>query len=87
MQPNTYDSNFLYLEITLLQLTARSLPGGGRLLSWNSPAGMTNFVEFATSLPPVWQTLIQTNGSGSQISIIDSAAADKARMYRIRVPY
>ena len=87
LQPNTYDSNFLYLEITLLQLTARLLPGGGRLLSWNSPTGMTNIVEFTTSLPPVWQTLVQTNGTGSQLSIIDSTAADKTRMYRIRVPY
>ena len=87
LHPSITDSNFVFLDITLLQLTARLLPGGGRLLSWNSPTGLTNIVEFTTSLPPVWQTLVQTNGTGSQLSIIDSTAADKTRMYRIRVPY
>ncbi len=87
LNPSLTDSNFVFLDITLLQLTARLLPSGSRMLSWNSPVGMTNMVEFTTSLPPVWQTLVQTNGSGSQISVIDSTTADKARMYRVRVPY
>jgi len=87
LHPSITDSNFVFLDITLLQLTARLLPGGGRLLSWNSPTGLTNIVEFTTSLPPVWQTLVQTNGTGSQLSIIDSTAVDKTKMYRIRVPY
>ena len=87
LQPNTYDSNFVYLDITLLQLNVKPQSGGGHLLSWNSPAGMTNIVEYATNLPPAWKTLVQTNGTGAQISIIDPAAADRSRLYRIRVAY
>jgi cyclophilin family peptidyl-prolyl cis-trans isomerase len=83
----TYDSNLVYLEITLLQLAAKPQPGGGHLLSWNGPAGMTNILEFTTNLPPVWKTLVQTNGTGAQISIVDPATADHSRLYRVRVPY
>lgn len=87
LQPNTYDSNFVYMDITLLELAAKPLPGGGRQLTWNSPSGMTNYLEYATNLPPVWKTLVQTNGTGTSISILDSAVADRSRLYRVRVAY
>lgn len=87
LQPNTYDSNFVYMDITLLELVAKPLPGGSRLLSWNSPSGMTNYLEYATNLPPVWKTLVQTNGTGAPISILDPAVADRSRLYRVRVSY
>jgi cyclophilin family peptidyl-prolyl cis-trans isomerase len=87
LQPNTYDSNFLYLDITVLQLTVKPQSSGGHLLSWNSPAGMTNILEFTTNLSPVWQTLVQTNGTGVQISILDPTASDRSRFYRVRVLY
>ncbi len=87
LQSNTYDSNFLYLDITLLQLAVKPQSSGGRLLTWNSPAGMTNFLEYATNLPPVWKTLTQTNGTGAPISILDPAVADRSRLYRVRVAF
>jgi len=60
---------------------------GARLLTWGSPAGMTNFLEYATNFPPVWTTLLQTNGIGAPISILDPAVADRSRLYRVRVSY
>jgi cyclophilin family peptidyl-prolyl cis-trans isomerase len=81
-----YDTNLVYLSITVLQLSVRP-QAGGRLLTWGSPAGMTNFLEYATNLPPVWKTLVQTNGTGALISILDPAVADRSRLYRVRVTY
>jgi cyclophilin family peptidyl-prolyl cis-trans isomerase len=87
LQPNTYDSNFVYLDITLLQLAVKPQPSGARLLTWDSPSGMTNILEYATNLPPVWSTLVQTNGTGAPIAILDPAVADRSRFYRVRVTY
>jgi hypothetical protein len=87
LYPSLIDSNLVFLDITLLQLSVKPSSGGAHLLSWNSPAGMTNIVEFTTNLPPVWKTLVQTNGTGAQISVVDPGVADKSRLYRVRVAY
>lgn len=87
LRPNLVDANFLFIDISLLQLTVKPLPSGGRQLSWNSPAGMTNVLEVTTNFSGTWLALAQTNGTGSQIIINDAAPANSTRGYRVRIPY
>ena len=46
-----------------------------------------NHLEFATNLPPVWQTLLSTNGNGDTLRIRDSIKDRMHRFYRVRVDY
>lgn len=87
LHPTVWDTNLLFIDISLLQLNVKSLAGGSRQLSWNSPAGMTNILEYTTNFSSTWVKLAQTNGTGSQIIINDSAPAPGARSYRVRIPY
>ena len=84
--PLTMDTNLLYLDITLLQVALKRVAGGGREISWNSATGLTNVVEFTTNLPPVWTTLVVTNGTGARLAVVDSNAGPR-RFYRVRVAY
>jgi hypothetical protein len=59
---------------------------GGKQISWNSAKSLTNIVEYTTNLPPVWNTLVTTNGTGAQMSVTDNAVAP-GRFYRVRVAY
>ncbi len=83
---STIDTNFVFMDISLLQVSIQPATGGGRQISWNSAAGLTNIVEFTTNLPPVWNTLATTNGTGARMAVVD-AAADPKRFYRVRVTY
>ncbi len=85
LYPILVDTNFVFLDITLLQVSAKPSPGGQEI-SWNSVAGLTNIVEFTTNLPPAWTTLVRTNGTGARMAIVDSAAGP-SRFYRVRVVY
>jgi hypothetical protein len=76
-------TNFVFIDITLLQVAIQPVSGGMEI-SWNSAANMTNIVEFTTNLPPTWNTLVNTNGTGSRMAVVDSAA-DPRRFYRVRV--
>jgi cyclophilin family peptidyl-prolyl cis-trans isomerase len=76
-------TNFVFIDITLLQVAIQPV-AGGREISWNSATGLTNYVEFTTNFPPVWNTLATTNGTGARMSVMD-AAADPKRFYRVRV--
>jgi cyclophilin family peptidyl-prolyl cis-trans isomerase len=80
------DTSFVFVDITLLEVAVGNLPAGGHEISWNSPAAMTNIVEFTTNLPPIWNTLMLTNGTGNRMSVNDPAV-DPARFYRVRVAY
>ncbi len=84
LRPSLVDTNFVFVDISLLQIAIKPAPGGGHLLSWNSATGLTNIVEFTTNLPPVWNTLLQTNGTGAQMSVVDATVAPR-RSYRIRI--
>ena len=78
-------TNLVFLDITLLQVAIKRVTGG-REVSWNSATGLTNIVEFTTNLPPAWNTLAVTNGNGTRMAVVDSAAGSK-RFYRVRVVY
>jgi len=86
LQATIGDTNLVVIDITLLQVAVANLPGGGHQVSWNSPAGMPNVVEFSTNLPPIWNTLVQTNGTGNRMSVNDPSG-DPGRFYRVRVAY
>ena len=76
-------TDLVFLDITLLQVAIQPV-SDGREISWNSTAGMTNIVEFTTNLPPVWNTLVSTNGTGFRMSVTDTTT-DPKRFYRVRV--
>ena len=83
--PSITSTNLLFIDISLLQVAITPI-AGGREISWNSPANVTNFIEFTTNFPPVWNTLIGTNGNGSRMSVLDPSV-DPKRFYRVRVAY
>jgi cyclophilin family peptidyl-prolyl cis-trans isomerase len=84
LHPVFTSTNFVFMDITLLQVAITN--SGGEQISWNSVTGLTNIVEFTTNLPPVWNTLVATNGTGARMSVIDTAVAPR-RFYRVRVIY
>jgi cyclophilin family peptidyl-prolyl cis-trans isomerase len=86
LYPSLAQTNFLFVDISLLQIAIQPATGGGKQISWNSATGLTNIVEYTTNLPPVWNTLVTTNGTGAQLSVVDNAVAP-SRFYRVRVIY
>ena len=86
LYPSLVQTNFLFVDISLLQIAIQPGSGGGKQISWNSATGVTNIVEYTTNLPPVWNTLITTNGTGARMTVTDNAVAP-SRFYRVRVIY
>jgi len=84
LYPSLASTNFVFIDITLLQVAITN--SGGEQISWNSVTGLTNIVEFTTNFPPVWNTLITTNGTGARMTVTDTAVAPR-RFYRVRVIY
>src|SRR5438132_9377702 len=74
-------------DITLLNAQVRSDTDGSREISWNSVSNLVQHVEFTTNLPPTWQTLASTNGTGGALKVVDADTADAQRFYRVRVDY
>ena len=85
LYPSLSDDAFLYVDVTLLQVAVKPV-AGGKEISWNSAIGLTNIVEFTTNVPPLWNTLAHTNGTGARMAVVDSAASSR-RFYRVRVTY
>lgn len=85
LYPQTTITNYVFVDITLLKVAVATV-AGGQEISWNSATGLTNVVEFTTNLPPVWNTLLRTNGTGARMSVVDGRGAPW-RFYRVRVDY
>ncbi len=83
LRPVLSDTNLVFMDISLLRVGITNMPGGQQI-SWNSAGGMTNIVEFTTTLPPAWSTLLRTNGTGNRMTVIDRQSAE-FRFYRVRV--
>ena len=79
-------ADFVFMDISLLQIAIQPSPGGCEQIAWNSATGLTNIVEFTTNFPPVWNTLVTTNGNGTRMTIVDNMGAPR-RFYRVRVVY
>ena len=86
LYPVITDTNFLYVDVTLMQVAVKPAAGWGNEISWNSATGLTNIVEFTTNMPPAWNALVSTNGTGDRMAVVDSTAA-RSRFYRVRVAY
>ena len=80
-------SDLLYVDVTLLHVQVASSANEAREISWNSVSNLTNYLEFTTALPPSWQTLVSTNGTGGTLRVLDAVAAAPIRFYRVRVDY
>jgi cyclophilin family peptidyl-prolyl cis-trans isomerase len=87
LYPALVETNLLFIDISFLQVGVRKVAPTAREVSWNSATGLTNIIEFTTNLPPIWNTLISTNGNGSRFTFTDSNATNSFRFYRVRVAY
>lgn len=85
LNPSLTDSNLVFIDISLLKVQIAAKANRTCELSWNSVAGMTNYVEFTTRFPPVWQLLLATGGNGSAMKTTDSTTNTAPRFYRVRV--
>src|SRR5207249_11661303 len=74
LHPYFSDTNFVFLDVSLLQVAIKLVAGGGKEISWNSTAGWTNFIDYTTNFPPSWHVLATTNGTGNTITVTDSVA-------------
>jgi peptidyl-prolyl cis-trans isomerase A (cyclophilin A) len=82
-----YDNDFIYVDISVMNVSIAVQPNGTRQISWNSVSNKVNQVEFTTNFPPTWQVLVSTNGTGATLTVSDSSANAAARFYRVRVMY
>jgi len=80
-------ADLFYVDVSLLNVRVSTSPDGSREISWNSVSNLLNHVEFTTNLPPVWQTLTGTNGTGNVLKVIDADTTSPQRFYRVRVDY
>jgi cyclophilin family peptidyl-prolyl cis-trans isomerase len=87
LHPVVSDTNFVFMDISLLQVMIKSAGTGGKEISWNSAAGLTNIIDYTTNFPPSWHVLATTNGTGNTITMTDSVATASSRFYRVRVAY
>ena len=83
---NAMESTIIYCDISLLNVQVTK-SGNARQISWNSVSGRTNRVEFTTNFPPVWSLLVATNGTGTNLSVLDSNTSNRGRFYRVTVDY
>jgi cyclophilin family peptidyl-prolyl cis-trans isomerase len=82
--PVLVQTNFIFVDISLLQIAIQPAAPGGEQIAWNSATGLTNIVEFTTNFPPAWNTLVTTNGNGTRMTVVDNAGSPR-RFYRVRV--
>lgn len=87
LHPAFTEANLVFVDISLLQVAIQPAAGGHEEISWNSVAGKTNVVEYTTTMPPVWQQLVTTNGNGSRYAVTSSVGTNRFRFYRVRVDY
>lgn len=81
------DSDIVYVDVSLLNVQVALAEDGGREISWRSVPGITNRVEYTEAMPPVWETLLATNGNGGAMKILDGNPGGVTRFYRVRVDY
>jgi len=88
LYPSVTDTNLVYLDLSLVGAPTVQIArgvNGACDLTWNSAAAITNYVEFTTHFPPVWQLLLAANGTGALMKTTIGATNDAARFYRVRV--
>jgi cyclophilin family peptidyl-prolyl cis-trans isomerase len=83
--PTTYE-DLVYMDISILKATISRGANGARVISWQSVSNAVNKIEFATTTPANWATLVSTNGTGQTLEFTDTAA-DLNRTYRVSVDF
>lgn len=79
--------DLIYVDISLLKVQVAAALAGGAEISWMSVSNRPNHIEYTEVLPPRWQSLLATNGTGGLLRFVDSEARGRARFYRVRVDY
>lgn len=80
-------TNLLFVDITALNVTVKRLSSGNSQISWLSATDATNYVEFTTKLPPVWQALTNLVRPPAGTNTVVDKSADVRRFYRVRASY
>lgn len=79
--------DLIYVAISPLTVRLVSGTNGDAAIAWLSVSNQPNHLEFTTKLPPVWRTLMSTNGTGAVIEVQDPDRAGGLRFYRVRVDF
>ena len=79
-------ADLFYVDVSLLTVEV-TRTNNQQQISWNSVNGKTNYIEYTTVMPPVWQQLAATNGNGNRLTVGDPAPTNAMRFYRVRVIY
>ena len=83
-----YFTNLIYVDITLLEVSAVKTSGGSTDISWNSVSNRTNTVYYTDQFPPSWQLLQSVLGNGQRQKVTDKGASStKGRFYKVLVNY
>lgn len=81
-------TNLIYVDITLLEVSAVKTSGGSTDISWNSVSNRTNTVYYTDQFPQSWQLLQSVLGNGQRQKVTDNGASStKGRFYRVLVNY
>jgi cyclophilin family peptidyl-prolyl cis-trans isomerase len=79
--------DLVYVDITLLQVQVNDLAAGQKEVSWQSVSNKVNHVQFTAQIPPVWEELVRTNGTGQRLQFVDARTRGGQRFYRVVVDY
>lgn len=80
-------TNFIFVDISVLNVKVRDLGIGGREISWRSASGTTNWVEYTTQQPPLWQVLTHLPNPPAGTNVVVDPSAERSRFYRVRANY
>jgi peptidyl-prolyl cis-trans isomerase A (cyclophilin A) len=83
--PTIESDELVYVDVTALTIAIETTDAGARLISWNSVSNLINRIEYSTNQPPVWRTLMSTNGNGGWMQHLDGSGTNQWRLYRVRV--
>jgi cyclophilin family peptidyl-prolyl cis-trans isomerase len=89
LQPQLFfdPTNFLFVDISTLNVHVRPRPIGDHVISWQSVVNATNTVEYTTKFPPSWQVLTNLVRPPPGTNQIVDTAMDSRRFYRVRITY
>lgn len=83
--PAYTDLFYTTFELLAAKIALNSL--GERVITWDSVSNKVNTIEYSDVLPPVWNTLNFSLGTGEKMSFIDSQTDVARRFYRVKITY
>ena len=87
LSPTPGYQDLIYVDISLLRVQVLSRSNGGKEIRWTSVSNRLNHLETSDTLPPRWQNLATTNGTGGSVTFTDTDTRSSTRFYRVRVDY